>query len=130
MSIDWLCDLEREIDNGKELFACPGIARNQWVIAPNMEELARSAKRAAEHKKLPVNIVRLISKHDAIAGDLYLVPTKIGDPGPRGEAHIQWSTVETKEAAEMMRDVRHGPSPFFGMQIEKTIHPAASDDND
>jgi hypothetical protein len=68
----------------------------------------------------------LISKADAIAGDLFLVPTQIGDPGPRGEPQIQWSTVETKEAAEMMRDVKHGPSPFFGMQVEETVPPTAA----
>jgi hypothetical protein len=69
--------------------------------------------------------VRLVSKHEAITGDLFLVPTKIGDPGPRGEAQIEWSTVETKEAAEMMRDVRHGPSPFFAMQVEQKIESEA-----
>jgi hypothetical protein len=126
MSIDFLMDLERNIDNGKEVFACPGVSRNQWIIGRPLDELKRSAKRSADHKKLPVNIVRLISKSDAIAGDLFLVPTQIGDPGPRGEPQIQWSTVETKEAAEMMRDVKHGPSPFFGMQVEETVPPSAA----
>ncbi len=124
MSIDWLNDLERDIDNGKEYFACPGVGRNQWSIGEEVEDLQRIAHRTANHKKMPVNIVRLISKHDAISGDLFLVPTKIGDPGPRGESQIEWSTVETKEASEMMRDVRHGPSPFFGMQVEETVEPA------
>ncbi|MCB0353086.1 MAG: hypothetical protein KDD64_06155 [Bdellovibrionales bacterium] len=123
MSIDWLNDLEREIDNGKELYACPGVGRNQWIVSHDKGELQRLAERSANHKKLPVNIVRLISKHDAIAGDMYLVPTKIGQPGPRGEATVEWSTVETKEASEMMRDVRHGPSPYFGMQVEDTVSP-------
>ena len=127
MSIDWLLDLEREIDNGKVFFGCPSISRNQWTITEDKDELTRIASRSAEHKKMSVNIVRLINKLDAIAGDLYLVPTKIGDPGPRGEATIEWSTVETKEAAEMMRDVRHGPSPFFGMQVEQTVSPASAE---
>ena len=124
MSIDYLNDVERDIDHGKMLFACQGIGRNQWKITEDMGELEQLAKRAAEHRKMPVNIVRLINKLDAIVGDLFLVPTKIGDTGPRGEATIEWSTVETREAAEMMRDVRHGPSPFFGMQVERTVEPA------
>jgi len=123
MSIDWLFDLERDVDAGKDVFACPGVGRNQWVIARNVTELKKVAKRTADNKKMSVNIVRLICKSDAIAGNLFLVPTKIGDPGSRGEPQIEWTTIETKEAAETMRDVRHGPSPFFAMQIEESVGP-------
>lgn len=123
MSIDWLNDLERAIDNGKEVFACPGVSRNQWMIGKSVDDLTRQAKRTADSRKMAVNIVRLINKQDAVAGDLFLVPTKIEEPGPRGEPQIQWSTVETREAAEMMRDVRQGPSPFFAMQNETTVNP-------
>ncbi len=123
MSIDWLLDLERMIENGRTLYATPSMGRNQWVIAKSVGELEVQAQRAANQKKLPVNIVRVISPHDTLSGDLFLVPTEIGDPGNRGEPNIKWSTVDTKEAAEMMRDVRHGPSPIFGMQVEKTVDP-------
>ncbi len=123
MSIDFLFDLERSIEGGKEVFACPGIARNSWVFAKSVDELKRQAQRAADNRKMPVNIVRVISKNEAVAGDLFLVPTAIGEPGPRGEPNIQWTTVETKEAADMMKDVRRGPSPFFGMQSEETVNP-------
>lgn len=125
MSIDWLLDLERDIENGKEIYGAPSPSRNQWVIGKSLDELRKVAKRSADTKKLAVNIVRIISKHDTVAGDLYLVPTNIGDPGPKGEPQISWSTVETKEAAEMMRDVKRGPSPFFGMQISETVDPGA-----
>lgn len=124
MSIDFLLELERSIDSGREVFACPGVARNQWHIEKSVEELKKFAKRAADNRKRAVSIVRLIPKDDAIAGDLFLVPTRIGDLGVRGETQIQWSTVETKEAAEMMRDVRHGPSPYFGMQVVTEVEPA------
>lgn len=123
MSIDWILELERAIDNGKPMFACPGLSRNQWVISRSIDDLKKVAKRAADTKKMAVNIVQLVSKQDAVAGDLYLVPTTIGDPGPRGEPVIQWSTVETREAADMMRDVKHGPSPFFAMQVQQTVEP-------
>lgn len=123
MSIDWLLDLERAIDGGKEVFACPGVGRNQWHIGKTVDELSKFAKRAADTKKIPVQIVRLIPKNDAITGDMFLVPTNIGEPGARGEPQIEWKPIEAKEAAENMRDVRKGPSPFFGMQVETTITP-------
>ena len=123
MSIDWLFDFERSIDNGKEIYACAGVGRNEWIMGKPIEELRKVAKRAAEHKKLPINIVRVISKHDAIAGDLFLCPTSIDNAGPRGEPNVKWSAVETKEAAEMMRDVKQGPSPFFGIQVVETVQP-------
>ena len=126
MSIDWLFDLERALENGKVVFACPSVGRNQWVMGKSVEELKRTAQRAADHKKLPVDIVRVISAHDAVAGDLFLVPTDIQDPGHRGEPNIKWSTVETKEAAEMLRDVRKGPSPIFAIQVEETVNPKES----
>jgi len=123
MSIDWLYDLERALENGQELFACPGVGRNQWSISKSLDDVKKLGKRAADSKKIPVNVVRLIPKQDAVAGDLFLVPTSIEDQGPRGEPNIKWSTVETREAAEMMRDVKFGPSPFFGMQVEEVMEP-------
>ena len=121
MSIDWLLDVERALENGKEIFACPGAGRNQWQISKAIDELRKIAQRAADAKKMSVNIVRLALRQDAVAGDLFLVPTAIEEAGPRGEPNVKWSTVETKEAAEMMRDVKHGPCPFFAMQVEETI---------
>jgi hypothetical protein len=123
MSIDWLFDLERAIDNGKTIYGCQTVGRNQWVMGKSVEELRKTAQRAADHKKLAVDIVRIVSPHDAVAGDLFLIPTEIGDPGHRGEPNIKWTTVETKEAAEMMRDVRKGPSPIFAIQKEETLEP-------
>jgi len=126
MSIDFLYELERMVDSGRVIFACPGPGRNQWVTGKTVEELKKTAQRAADQKKLAVNIVRLIPRNDAVAGDLFLVATNIGEPGARGEPVIQFSTVETKEAADMMKDVRKGPAPFFGMQIEETINPTTT----
>jgi hypothetical protein len=123
MSIDWLFDLERAVDAGKEVFACPGVGKNQWVIAKSVDELRKMAQRSADQKKMQVNIVRLVPKMDAVSGDLFLVPVKIGDPGPRGEPQVEWKPFETREAGENMRDVRHGPSPIFGMQVEAAVDP-------
>jgi hypothetical protein len=101
MSIDWLWDLERALENGKVYYACQTAGRNQWAIARSADELRKVAKRAASHRKLAVDIVRLVSPHE-IAGVLYLVPTEIGDPGHRGEPNIKWTCVETKEASRIL----------------------------
>lgn len=125
MSIDWLNDLERSIEYGKEIFGCPGVGQNEWVINKPLEDLRKVAQRAADLKKLPMSVMRVVSKIDVVAGDNYLVPTSIDNPGNRGEPVIKWKVVETKEAAEMLRDVKFGPSPFFGIQILETINPKA-----
>jgi hypothetical protein len=126
MSIDWLFDVERDIDNGREIFACPGIGQNEWILGRPLEETRRLGQRAADAKKMAISVYRVKSKHDTILGDLYLVPTKIEAPGARGEPQIKWSVVDTREAGEMMRDVRHGPSPFFGVQVVETLEPRAT----
>ncbi len=126
MSIDFLTELERSLESGKEVFACPGVGKNQWVMGKSVEELRKMAKRAADSKKLEARIVRLVTKGEAVAGDFFLVPVRIGEPGTRGEPQIEWSVVETKEAAETMRDVRRGPSPFFTMQIQESVQPTAT----
>lgn len=122
MSIDWLNDLNREVSNGKAIFACPNIGRGQWAVSYELEDLEPVAKKSANYKKLAVTIYRVVSPHDTVIGDLFLCPTEIGETGNgRGEPDIKWSTVDTKEAAEMMRDLRHGASPIFGIQVEKEV---------
>jgi hypothetical protein len=123
MSIDWLHEIEQDIDNGKEILACPGMARNQWIIDKPLDELKKLAKRAADNRKMTTKVVRLISKHDTLVGHSFLVPTRINEPGSRGEPNIDWAIVETKEAAEMMRDVRRGSSPYFGMEEVEVLEP-------
>jgi len=119
-------DLERAVDAGRDVFAAPGVGKNQWVISKNSDDLHKTAQRAADLKKMTVCIVRLVPKMDAVAGDLFLVPVRIADPGPRGEPQIEWKPFETREAAENMRDVRHGPAPFFGMQTVTTVDPTGT----
>jgi hypothetical protein len=121
MSIDWLMDLERYVECGKPLYACPGVMRNQWVFRKSIEELLVFARRAANNTMLPVHLVKVLPHDDTLLGNFYLVPVAIGEPGTRGEPDIKWATVESREAAEIMRDVRHGPSPFFGTEVVDTV---------
>ena len=62
------------------------------------------------------------SRPTEIAGVLYLVPTEIGEPGCRGEPNIKWACVDTKEAAEIMRDVREEAiTRVWHARIEETV---------
>ncbi|RMD84650.1 MAG: hypothetical protein D6808_06670 [Candidatus Dadabacteria bacterium] len=131
LAIEWLIELERSIEKGERVLACQGIAEKQWAISKDIEELRGIAQRVADAKKMPVKIVSLITVAETMAGDLYLVPTKI-DAGhvQRGLSNIQWSIIETRDAAEMMRDVRFGPSPFFGMQTVELVKPTESENEE
>lgn len=123
MSIDYLEDLENAVTNGRRKFACPGANANEWYIADSLEELQPKAQRTADVRRFQCSIYRLVNKMETVAGDSYLVVRKILEPGPRGEPHFQWSVVDTREAAEMLRDVSQGPTPFFGAVIEETFNP-------
>ncbi len=124
MSIDYLEDLEKSVDNGSDLYVCPGVQSSEWEISSDIETLEKKAQRTANASKYQCHIYRLINKGDALSDDAFLVVRKILDPTAKGEPRFQWSIVDTKEAAEMMRDVSQGPSPYFGASIEKTFEPA------
>lgn len=123
MAIDYLTDLEHHIDSGRTLFACQSHQGSEWFISANIEDLRIKAQRAANSKKYSVNIYRLINRMDVGEGDSYIYVKKIMEPGPKGEPHMQWSIVDTKDAAEMLRDVSEGPSPYFGCTVEETFTP-------
>jgi hypothetical protein len=125
MSIDWLEDLERAIEFGEEYYACPGMQGSEWYISKQAAELSKRAQRVADTKKFPVSVYRMVSRANTVSGDSFLVVRKILDPGPRGEPNLQWALVDTREAAEMLRDVSQGPSPYFGASVEETVNPSA-----
>ena len=123
MSIDYLAEMEHEVDSGREIYACPGPQGNEWYISSDLEDLRKKAQRSASALKREVQIFKLINKMDTVSGDSYLAVRKILEPGPKGEPKMQWTLVDTREAAEMMRDVSEGPSPYFGTSIVATFLP-------
>ena len=123
MSIDYLEDLESSITNGKRMYACPGPSSNEWFLSDSLEDLKKKAQRTADSRKFQTHVYRLINRMETVSGDGYLVVRKILEPGPRGEPHFHWAVVDTREAAEMMRDVSQGPTPYFGATIEETYNP-------
>jgi hypothetical protein len=124
MSMDYLTDLENHIDNGRTLYACPAPQGSEWYVSSDIEELKKKGQRSANARKMPVSIYKLVNKMDTSTGDSYLFVRKILEPGPKGEPHLNWSMADTREAAEMMRDVSEGPTPYFGTVIEVTYEPA------
>jgi hypothetical protein len=123
MSIDYLEDLERIVDNGKEIFVTPGVQSSEWELSSDLETLRKKAQRTANALKFQVNIYKLINKGDIISDDSFLVVRKILDPSARGEPRFQWGIVDTKEAAEMLRDVSQGPTPYFGATVFESFKP-------
>jgi len=123
--IDWLNELDETLASGRQVLASPAAVEKEWVIGKPIEQLRTIAQRVADSKKAPVSIVKLIPNSEAMPGDLFLVPTKlIEPPDHRALPQIKWSLIDTKEAAEMMRDVKYGPSPFFGIQTFEEIEPS------
>lgn len=125
MSIDYLDDLEAQITNGKTYYACPGPNANEWFISESREDLAAKAQRTANARNYDVNLYKLVNKMDTVTGDGYLVVRKILEPGPRGEPHFAWLVCDTREAADMLRDVSQGPSPYFGAVVQASFKPAS-----
>lgn len=123
MSMDYLSDIEQDIDNGNTIYACPSHQGSEWHIGDDRAELKKKAQRTANARKYPCTIYKLINRMDTGEGDSFLVVRKIMEPGPNGEPKIQWVLVDTREAAEMLRDVSMGPTPYFGATVEETINP-------
>jgi hypothetical protein len=121
MTMDYLAEVEHDVDSGRTIYACPSHQGQEWHLAESLEDLRKKAKRTANAKKYPCNIYRVINRMDTGEGDSYLVVRKILDPGPKGEPHLNWILVDTREAAEMLRDVSQGPTPYFGATVEETI---------
>jgi len=127
LGIDWLGQIEGNVDNGHKVLACPALAEKEWVIGKPIDELRTLAKRLADAKKITVSIVALLPRTETLGSELFLVPTKIIDsPDKRGSSQVKWSLVDTKEAAEMMRDVKYGPAPYFGIQVVESVPPTVA----
>ena len=123
MSLDYLEDLERSIDNGREFYVCAGVQSSEWTLSDSLESLRRTAQRTANSRRFPVHIFKLINRMDTVSDDSYLVVRRILEPSPRGEPRFQWAIVDTREAAEMLRDVSQGPTPYFGAVVAETFAP-------
>ena len=123
MSLEYLERLQEALDSGKEYFACQGQNANQWHIATKIEELRVRAQRAANAKRYPVTIYHMVNGETSSTSESFLVARKIMMLGSNAEPVIEWVQVDTKQAAESIRDISFGPSPFFGLSVEETMKP-------
>jgi hypothetical protein len=123
MSIEYLEDLAQKVDNGANIYACPSQQSSKWYVSSDLADLKIKAQRAADARRIDVCIYRLVNNMDTLNTDSFLIVTKILEPGMRGEPNFTWSLVDTREAAEMLRDVSQGPAPFFGAVTEDCFKP-------
>jgi hypothetical protein len=124
MSLEYLEELEHQVDSGRDVYVCPGQGPNQWHISSSLEELRLKAVRAANAKRYPVSVYRLVNKMETLPNDSFLVVRKIvPGSGRSAEPMMQWILVDTREAAEMLRDVSFGPSPYFGAAVAEVHKP-------
>ncbi len=129
MSLEYLEDLETHLEMGRDLYACQGQGHNQWYLSSSISELRNKARRVTLNRRSPVGIYHLIDKDNALPGDSFLVVRKILQSNGRGgDPHLQWILVDTKDAAEMLRDVSYGPSPYFGATLVETCKPSTSEE--
>ncbi len=124
MSLEYLEELEQQVDAGNDIYVCPGQGPNQWHLSSSLKDLRVKAVRAANAKRYPVSIFRLINKMETLPKDSFLVVRKILPASARGgDPIMQWILVDTRDAAEMLRDVSFGPSPYFGAQLAEVHKP-------
>ena len=128
MSLTFLEQLEIDINNGDVYFACPGSGVNEWFISKELDKCRQRAQRTANGQKFEANIYRLVNHLDVAQGDVFLTVRKILDPGARGDANIRWILVDTREAAELLRDVSQGVTPFFGAVVEESLPPEITEE--
>lgn len=123
MAFDYLEELQEEVNRGVGWYVCPGKAAGEWNLAKTPEELREACQLAANVYLFEQSIYKLKDVADSGGEDRYFVCKKILEPGPRGEPNLQWMIVDTKDAAELLRDVSQGPSPYFGATEVETFQP-------
>lgn len=119
MSMEYLEQLEVDINSGLPYYACPGSGANEWFISTDVEKCRQRAQRTANANRFDAIIYRLVNKMDTTTGDAFLAVRKILEVSSRGEPNIRWMLVDTREAAELLRDVSQGPTPYFGLVVDE-----------
>lgn len=123
MSLDYLEDLLAAIDLGREYYTCQGQNANQWHISTSIKDLIPKAQRSANVKKYPVSIYRMSNGQKAANVEAFLVVKKIIPNSTQSDPHLEWVLVDTRQAAETVRDITFGPSPYYGLLQEEVIKP-------
>jgi hypothetical protein len=124
MTIEVLEGIEQRIFEGTPVYACCGPNINDWIVEESLESIRARARKAAAAKRAVVTIYRVVGPQEVSDGDSFLVVRKLIEGRPGGPPSIQWTLVDTAEAAELLRDVSKGPTPYFGAVAFEVIQPS------
>ena len=122
MFFEFLERLERVILNEEEVYACQGVGTYQWYIEYDIDDIVAKAQATANVKKYPIPIYRISRGEDINPSESYLVVKRV-IMSAVGDFLYEWVQVDTREAAELVRDVTHGATPFFGLVTEQIVKP-------
>ncbi|MCB0322120.1 MAG: hypothetical protein KDD69_01070 [Bdellovibrionales bacterium] len=104
-------------------FTCRGPRQNKWHFAANADELRPLAQRTAKQLGYPIRIFRVIKNQEKARPDGFLIVRRILGAYGSGPKEIEWTRVDTEEAARTLRDVSCGPTPYFALSIAETHEP-------
>lgn len=125
MSIEYLEELAGRVCLGAEVYACSLPTAGEWVLSLDKDALREEATRYAEARPGPATVYRLLPPDALVPTDGYLVALKLHAgrevSGRIDQRTIDWGIVDTREAAELLRDVSCGPTPYFGVVVEEVV---------
>ena len=127
MFFEFLERLDRQILSDENVYACQGFGTYQWYIEQDLDEMIEKAQATANVKKYPITIYRVSRGEDINPSESYLVVKRV-IMSVVGDFMYEWVQVDTREAAELVRDVTHGATPFFGLVTETIVKPVLADE--
>lgn len=106
------------------VYACPAPGKNKWQFAKQAEELRPIAKRTARSLGIPVTIFRVLNgAAREVQPETFLIVRRVVGIQNNGEKDIEWAMVDTEQAANTLRDVSFGPTPYLPLRSEETLSP-------
>lgn len=118
-------EMEEAIHAGRTLYASPGLLLGRWDITSDREMLLARVQLSADANGEEASLFRMASPDEAGDGDSFLFVRRIlQSDSPRVPYLLQWSLADTREAAELLRDVSAGPTPYFAITLDTSCQPA------
>src|SRR5262245_57603749 len=90
-------------------------ARVDCIVVPELTVAAATG--------LPATVYRFMRPAEAGEDDQFLYVRRIDRDDNSEAPTFRWGVVDTREAAQMLRDVSDGPTPYFGAVAVETVGP-------